>query len=173
MLSESVHSGTRSRTLSVTWCHPRKMETLDQHRQTPAEQGSWMRFQHSPPPNPKLKSLFSPPLFSPPLINLVFEPQHLKTLSLGSQIVTAFLSPHLLLKVYPLHLKVDLNLSTQHAAGASSALSPSCQTAQATLTQDMANLSFFPRTQKGSDPERRIIEPNPPDLLQSDDSYTV
>lgn len=57
VLSESVHSATRSRTLSVTRCHlntsSRKMETLDQHRQRPQQSrapagGGWrMKFHHT------------------------------------------------------------------------------------------------------------------------------
>lgn len=176
MLSESVHGGTRIRTLSVTWCHlntsPRKMETLDQHRHSPSRAGLHWRWQdneipsHHPPPNCKLKP-------NPPPKYLVFEPHHLKTLSLDSQTVTAFLSPHLLPKIDPLHLKLDLRLSIRCSWCLWCSATLLADSTSHPLTQDMANLFFFPRTQKGSDPERRIIEPNPPDLLQSDDSYTA
>lgn len=148
----------------------RKMGTLDQHRhrlqqsRAPAGDDWMMRFHHTV--TTKMQTEATPLLPNPKKFgfwtstsaNTQFRFPNSHSLPL----------PHLLPKVYPLHLKVDLSLSTQRAAGASDALSSTSHS----LTQDIANL-LFPGTQKGSDPERRIIEPNPPDLLQSDDSYTV
>lgn len=177
MLSESVHSGTRIRTLSVTWCHlntsPRKMETLDQHRhrlqQSRAPAGGWDSITLS---TTKLQTEVTPLLLTPKIFrfwtsaseNTCFRFPNSHSLPV----------PPLASQTLSIALKSRFKLvHTTHSWCLQCSVTLLSDSTSHSLTQDMANLFFFPRTQKGSDPESRIIEPDPPDLLQSDDSYTV